>query len=244
VRGATERQSRTSPRFICTNSVRPSSVPTGHLLPMGEGKLAPLRCFATLFKGINGVFVLEQETQLVDACQQTLPSKPIDLKSKPPTIRQFDLATRQVNRQFNARMIQQITMLTFRQHHREQAVLQGIAAKNVGDLARQHRAKSRIEQGPGRVLTRRTATKISPRHENLRTARARLVQHEFRIRRAISAIAPIVKREAPEAGALGGGEKSRRDDAVRIDVFVRQHHGARSQRSKRLHGRFLYSVAA
>ena len=49
---------------------------------------------------------------------------------------------------------------------RQQAVLQCIATKDIGNLRGYHRFETIVEQGPRRMLARRAATKVVTGNEN------------------------------------------------------------------------------
>ena len=83
-----------------------------------------------------------------------------------------------------------------RQHHGEQAVLQRVAAEDVGDLAGQHHADAGVEQGPRRVFAR-AAAKVAPGHEDLCAARLGRFNTKSG-RRAVGAVAPVVEGVASE----------------------------------------------
>src|SRR6478736_8791372 len=107
--------------------------------------------------------------------------KRLKLETETPAVRQFDESVLDVDRQFDARMLQQVLMLAFAQHDGEHAVLQRIAAEDVGDFARQHCANAEVEQRPRRMLTRRTTAEIAPRNKDLATFCLRLVQGKLGI---------------------------------------------------------------
>ena len=84
-----------------------------------------------------------------------------------------------------ARMLEQPLRGRFVHHNGQQAVLQGIAAENIGDLGADDCAKSVIKERPGRVLARGSAAKIASGHQDFRAAGFGPIQDEIRIRRAI-----------------------------------------------------------
>src|SRR5258706_1875416 len=69
--------------------------------------------------------------------------------------------------------------LGFRQHSRQQAVLETVVVEDVGVTRRDQRAETIVVERPGRVLARRAATEILARHQDIRALVARLVQHEI-----------------------------------------------------------------
>jgi len=60
--------------------------------------------------------------------------------------------------------------------HRQEAVLQGIAAEDVGDLRADDGAKAIIEERPGRMLARGAAAEVAARDEDAAIAAAALLR--------------------------------------------------------------------
>src|SRR6185369_1721253 len=196
-------------------------------LPMGEGNtLRSRRLLVRILECTDFPLMLQQESQLIDATQQTVPRERLEFEAETAAVGQFDESVFDVDREFDAGMLQQVLMLALAHHDGEYSVLQGIAAKNIGDLARQNGADAKIEQGPRRVLTRRPAAEIASGDEDLATLCLRLVQGEVGIGAAIGSIAPIVEQRLAQTSAFSRRQKARRNNAVRVDVLVRQHDRA------------------
>ena len=68
-----------------------------------------------------------------------------------------------------------------RQHDGEQPRLDGVAAEDVAEPGRDHRAEAVVEQRPDRVLARGPGAEVPARDEDRRPLVARLVQHERRV---------------------------------------------------------------
>src|SRR5690606_19194882 len=117
----------------------------------------------------------------------------------------------------------------------QQAVLQRIAAEDVGDLAADHRAQAEVEQRPRRVLARGAAAEVAAGDQDLRVGVLLAVEREAGVRRSVRQAAPVVERVPAEALALGRGEEARGDDLVGVDVAFAQDHGARDEVGERLH---------
>src|SRR5438874_790191 len=100
-----------------------------------------------------------------------MPRKWFEFEREAAAVRQFDKTLLDIDRKFDARMFKQITVLAFTEHDRQQSVLQCIATEDVGDLASQHRVDSIVEQRPGRVFARGTATEVATGHKNFAAAR-------------------------------------------------------------------------
>src|SRR5690242_12337032 len=95
---------------------------------------------------------------------------------------------------------------------RQQAVLEGVIAKNLGDLATDHGAKTKIQQRPRRMLARGTAAEVAARNQYRTTARFRLIQNEIGFDVALRVVAPIGKRVLAQAFLRGRREKARRNN--------------------------------
>ena len=71
-------------------------------------------------------------------------------------------------------------MLGFAQHHGQQAVLQGVAAEDIGDLGAQHRTESVVQQRPRRMFARGTAAEIAAGDQYFAALRLRLCSRRIR----------------------------------------------------------------
>src|SRR5207244_3982938 len=98
-------------------------------------------------------------------------------------------------------------------------------------------AKAKVEQRPGRVLSRRAAAEVVPRDENRCAAPARewRVERKLRSRPPLLVQPPVGKEMCAETAAVDCLEKARRNDLVGIDVFSGQHDAARCERREWLH---------
>ena len=113
---------------------------------------------------------------------------------------------------------------------RQQAVLQRIAAEDVGDLGADDRAEAVVEQAPtarvrarsrNRSCVRRPAPGSRAACGWLRTksGRGAAVRADSASRRTAASPRPL---------ARGRGQKARRNDLVGVDIGVRQHDRARA----------------
>ncbi len=113
--------------------------------------------------------------------------------------------------------------------HRHEAVLERVAAEDVGEGAADHGLEPVVAQGPDRVLARAAAAEVlagqeHPRALGLGTVQRRSRPGGGRRRRSASR-----RRGAlPEPLARGGGEEAGGDDLVGVDVVARQHDRARA----------------
>src|SRR6185437_6746249 len=180
-----------------------------------------------LFVMSDCIRVLLQEAELVDAFQQAMARERFQLEADAAAVGQGDVLSLHVDAQLDARVRQQPLVLGGGNHDREQAVFQRVVAEDVRDLAAQNRVDAVVQQRPRRVLARGTAAEVAPRHHDGAALRFRPVQREGGVVAAVGQIAPVVEAQLAQARARGGGEEARRDDAVGVDVLVRQHGGAR-----------------
>ena len=111
---------------------------------------------------------------------------------------------------------------------RQQPVVEGIVAEDVGEEARHHDAEAVVGDGPGGMLARTAAPEIAPGDEDLPPV-AGIVQRERRDLRARSVVTPVAEKVVAEALAFGGFQKARRNDLVGIYVFHLDGHRPRSE---------------
>src|SRR6185312_2440825 len=83
-----------------------------------------------------------------------------------------------------------------------------------------------VQQRPRRVLARGAAAEVAPGYHDAAALRFRPVEREGRVVAAVRQVAPVLEAVLAQACARGGGEEARRDDAVGVDVLVRQHGSA------------------
>ncbi len=108
----------------------------------------------------------------------------------------------------------------FRQRHRQHAVADRVVAEDVGERRRDDDAEAGIEQRPGGMLARRSATEVDAGGENRGAGELRLVQHERRI------LLPVVEQERAESRFLDALEELFRDDLIGVDVVAPQRRDA------------------
>ena len=112
--------------------------------------------------------------------------------------------------------------------NRQQAVVQGVVAEDVGEEARHHDPETVVGDGPGGVLARTAAPEVAPGDENLSPVTG-VVQRERRDLRARSIVTPVAEKVVAESLALGGFQEARRNDLVGIYVFHLDGHRPRSE---------------
>ena len=142
----------------------------------------------------------EEVAELVHALEQAGLGERVQRESEAAAVRQCQRARGDVDGQFDAWLRQQFLDDGLVQHHRQQAVLQRVAAEDVGDLAADHRAQAEVEQGPRRMLARGAAAEVAARDEDLRAVVVRAVEREPRVRRAVGQLPPVVERVRSSPG--------------------------------------------
>src|SRR5580704_8550111 len=86
--------------------------------------------------------------------------------------------------------------------HRQQTVLQGIAAEDVGDLRADDSAKAVIQECPRGMFARGAAAEVAARDEDAAIARIRTVENEV-VPRSVGVISPVGEEMLAEAIARG-----------------------------------------
>ena len=98
---------------------------------------------------------------------------------------------------------------------RQDAVLEAVVVEDVGERGGDHAADAEVEQRPGRVLARGAAAEVLARHQDLRLAVGRLVEHEVGLLLALLVVAQLVEQVLAEPGALDGLQELLGDDGSR-----------------------------
>src|SRR5210317_1020763 len=92
------------------------------------------------------------------------------------------------------------------------------------------------------MFTGRTAAKVVPCHQDGAVSTVRGVQGERGVLAAIVVVPQIVKSRGAKALSRRRRQEAGRDDLVRVDVLVGQHHRAGLDLCNRLHDSFLGSA--
>ena len=107
--------------------------------------------------------------------------------------------------------------------HRQQAVLQGVAAEDIRDLGADHGAESRNPGAPrARARARSRSRSCGRPPVSAQPAAAGLIEDEVGVGRAVGQVAPVGEQLLAQALLGGGGQESRRDDLIGVDVGERQ----------------------
>src|SRR5258706_1062275 len=200
--------------------------------------------------------MLQRDSDLVQTVQQAVLAKGVHLEAEHVTaIGIGDGLGAKADDQAEARKRRDVMEYPvhpgFRQHDRQQAVLETVVVEDVGVTRRDQRAETIVVERPGRVLARRAATEILARHQDIRALVARLVQHEIGVglapcrvhaRLAMIEISPGVEQIDAETGALDRLQELLRNDRVGIDVGPIQRGDKAFEADKFLHGHFFSSA--
>ena len=92
--------------------------------------------------------------------------------------------------------------------------------------ASHHGGETEILQRPGRVFARAAAADVATRHQDGGAAGFRLVEFEVRLGLTVGVVTPVGEQVFAETRLRSGGEKTRRDDLVGVDVG--RGHGDRA----------------
>src|SRR3989338_7765140 len=192
--------------------------------------------------------MLQGQADVVQAVQQTMFTKRLHLEIIHRPVRRGDALSLQVDLQTIARRnlhrLEQRIHLFRSQADRQQAVLEAIIEKDVGETRRDDGAETVIFQRPRRMLARTAAAEIFARQQYLRALIARLVQHKIRIqwtlavvhaRLAVIQITPFVERIRAEAGTLDRLQELLGNDRIGIDIGAIQRRDQAVEQGKFLH---------
>ena len=171
------------------------------------------------------------QADVVPAVEQAFLAERINAEGNEMTIRATHRLFRQIDQQAVARrgidLLEQRLDFIRRQRDQQNAVLETVAEKNVGEALGQDDAETVIEQRPGRMFTRTATAEVLARQQNVGPGITRLIQHEIRVLRARLAIlsgladihiAPLVEEIRAESRPLDRFQKLLGDDRVGIDI--------------------------
>ena len=107
---------------------------------------------------------------------------------------------------------------------RQQAILERIAAKDVGKGSGDDGPEAEASQRPGGVLAARPAAEVISSQENLGTLISGIIQHKIRFGRTVGVVAPVGKKIVAHAFLIGRFQETRRDDLVGVNIVDRQRN--------------------
>src|SRR5262249_19329089 len=117
----------------------------------------------------------------------------------------------------------------------QQAVLETVAAKNVGEARGDHGAEAVVLERPRRVLAGGAAAEVAPGDQDAAASVGRVVELEIGIERSVFAEAPVIEEELAEAGPLDPLQELLRDDLVGVDVDAVERGEDAGVANERLH---------
>src|SRR5262249_37926488 len=98
--------------------------------------------------------------------------------------------------------------------HRQQAVLQTVLPENIREAGRDDRIESEVFQSPHGMLTRAAAPEVIPGDQDLGSLLDRVIRAVF-------------EQMRPDTNFVRHLQKTRRDDLICIDVFLRNNRDLR-----------------
>ena len=171
--------------------------------------------------------VVQRQRDLVEALEQLASLAGLELELE-AQVAGADRAVLEVDDALHAGVlggeVEQGAHVVLGQGHRQQPAAERVAAEDVGERRRDHRADAVVLERPHRVLARRAAAEVAPGHQHRAAAVRVLVEHEVRALGAAVVVAPGVEEERAEAGALDALEELLGDDLVGVDVGAVERH--------------------
>src|SRR3954463_3900793 len=162
--GSMERQ-RNAARDPANLMPRSGAAPPSH---SGAGSASSPGPFGELFLvGLDRRRLLQREADLVEAVEQAMLAGGVDVEMERAAVGAVDLLALEVDGQRGVRpalgVVEQLLQVFGRDRDRQDAVLEAVVVKNVGERGRDHAADAEVEQGPRRVLAARPAAEVVAR---------------------------------------------------------------------------------
>src|SRR3954447_13599031 len=133
--------------------------------------------------------VLQREADFIKPMQQAVLAKRLDVESEARARWSSYALLLEVHGQAIARhcidLPKQLVDRRGIEHQRKQSVLEAVVEEDIGIARRDHRAKAIVHQRPGGMLTRRAATEVLAREQDLSPRVARLMQDECGVERSL-----------------------------------------------------------
>src|SRR3974390_2550861 len=120
-----------------------------------------------------------------------MPREALDGKGDGSASWQPQCAGFKINDDLRPRFVEQPLVGALIDHDRQQTVLERVGAEDVCDLTADHRPKAIVQQRPGRVLARGTATEVSTAYQHRAAGRPRAIERKFCLGSAVRAVAPV-----------------------------------------------------
>src|SRR5262245_50719673 len=135
-----------------TSGPIPSPLRTAIVATMGQASRTSVTVRRLVRR--DGLSLREEELQLVDAFHQAVARERLDRKRRPAAVGQGDGGALEIDGDLGAGIGQQLRVRLGFDHDREQAVLERVAAEDVGERGADDRADAVVVEGPDRVLAR------------------------------------------------------------------------------------------
>ena len=136
-------------------------------------------------KAANFSRVFQCQANIVQSAYVAILAKRVNIKIKDFTVVKMNLLRRQVHRHLIAvsgiNICKQAVNRIFIQHNGEHTVFEAVTEKDIRKARRQYHTNTMIQQCPYSMLTRRPATKIMSRQQDVRALVTRMIQNEIRI---------------------------------------------------------------
>ena len=146
------------------------------------------------------VCLLQQEAELVDAVQQAVAREGLERKLHGRAVGQRErasLASRCCSSHAGIRQQPGVRLLV--DDDRQQAVLERVAAEDVGDLGADHGVEAEVQQRPGRVLARGAAAEVAAGDEDRAARGLGLFSTKSGFGAAVGVVAPVGEQPACQA---------------------------------------------
>lgn len=140
--------------------------------------------FIILFKGRNFFCFHFGQANIIQPVEQAIFAKGFDIKRNDILLpRVMVCFSKSIVRGADGRLtlFRRRFHLFFGKPNGQDAILKRVVVKNVGSFSN-HTPNAHVQNGPWRMLTRRSTTEILARDKNARTRILGLVQHEVRTR--------------------------------------------------------------
>src|SRR5579872_223096 len=170
---------------------------------------------------------LEQIAELVDAVDQTLLGKRVDLEARDRRSVERESLRGQVRPQARARVrasrLDDARVSSRVDGHGQEAVLHRVLLEDVCEGTRDDDAQPPPDERPRSVLARGPAPEVGAGDEHTGADRVGPVERKVGVRRAVRAPPPVAEQAVAESALVGDLEESRRDDLVGVDVVGGEH---------------------
>src|SRR5437588_2590690 len=143
---------------------------------------------AGMLRFVGGDFslVLQGQSNIVQALEQAVPNKVVDLKAGAESAIVVDLALLKIHGDLVICLLvrppHEFSNLLFAEHDVEEPVLAAVVRKNVGEGRGNHHSKPKVCQRPHGMFARGSATKILSGYEDAGSPVSRLIEHKRGLR--------------------------------------------------------------